>query len=144
MTILALILVIGIAWHNAPPPALSTPQELAEWSECDPAQIAHWIGGKVRYTEQGRWDPAELVMARQAGDCKGASAVAVAALSRCAGYDARIAVLNPASGQGRAHAVALYTDHRGRRGVVDSGNQRDYAPGTDWWEVVGEKWRIKP
>ncbi len=143
IALLPLLAAVGLFVATAPPP-LSTPQELAEWSKCDPAKISYWIGQSVEYTEQTKWDPAEVVMSRKSGDCKGNASVAVAALSRCAGYEPRIIVLHPVDGQGDSHAVALYTDHKGRRGYIDGSRQQSYPPGTPWASVargVGEKWR---
>lgn len=143
IALLPLILVGGLFIASAPP-SLKSPQELAEWAKCDPAKISYYIGRRIWYTEQPHWEDAELVMAREAGDCKGKTSVAVAALSRCAGYEPRVIVLHPLNGQGKNHAVALYTDHKGRRGFIDDARQESYPPGTPWAVVargVGKKWR---
>lgn len=131
IALLPLILVGGLFIASAPP-RLSTPQELAEWAKCDPAKISYYIGQRIRYTRQPHWEPAELVMARQAGDCKGKASVAVSALSRCAGYEPRIITYPTATGR---HAIAIYTDHKGQRGFIDDGRQEVYAPGTPWHEI---------
>ena len=131
IALLPLALAVGLFIASAPP-QLATPQDLAEWAKCDPAKISDYISQRIRYTRQPHWENAELVMARAAGDCKGKASVAVAALSRCAGYEPRIITYPTKAGR---HTIAIYTDHKGRRGFIDDGRQEVYAPGTPWHEI---------
>ena len=133
IALLPLALAVGLFIATAPP-SLNTPSELAAWSKCSPAKISYWIGQRVRYTYQPHWDPAELVMAREAGDCKGKASVAVEALNRCVGYEARIVTYATPTGR---HAVAVYRDHKGRRGYIDDARQENFPPGTEWAEIAG-------
>jgi len=117
--ILPLIVAAGLVFVTTPP-QLYTPQELAEWSRCKPEKMADYFAARMAYTEQDKWLPAEVVMTKQAGDCKGYSAVAKAALNRCAGYEARI-VIKDGTMPGKKHAIVVFTDHKGRQGIFDNG-----------------------
>lgn len=58
---------------------MSSPDDLAIYTRCDVDNIAHWVGQRVDYKEQGPvWDSAGVCMARGWGDCKCAAAVAEA------------------------------------------------------------------
>ena len=117
--ILPLLVAAGLVFVTTPP-HLYTPQELAEWSKCRPEKMADYLQARMAYAEQDRWLPASVVMAKQAGDCKGYSAVAKAALNRCAGYEARI-VIKDGKEPGKKHAIVVFTDHKGRQGIFDNG-----------------------
>ena len=114
-----MLLIAAIVALNAPP-QLYTPQELAEWSSCRPEKMADYLQARIKPEPQKGWLPAEVVMAKQAGDCKGYSAVAKAALNRCAGYEARI-VIKDGTMPGKKHAIVVFTDHKGRQGIFDNG-----------------------
>ena len=117
--ILPLLVAAGLLAVTAPP-QLYTPQELAGWSRCKPEKMADYFAARMAYAEQDKWLPAEVVMAKQAGDCKGFSTVAKAALNRCAGFEARI-VIKDGTAPGKKHAIVVFTDHKGRRGIFDNG-----------------------
>ncbi|HOX22228.1 MAG TPA: hypothetical protein PLL10_02095 [Elusimicrobiales bacterium] len=112
-----------------------SPDVLAQYTACDVDNISHWIGQRIEYREQGPvWDSAAVCMARGWGDCKCAATVARDTLNMCAGYEARVVVLR---GPRRAlHAVAVFTDHKGRRGYINGIGRRLFDPGTAWQDVI--------
>ena len=136
--IIPLSLIITLTACGTAP--MRTPQELAIYSRCDIDNISHWIGQSIEYREQQGWNVAENCMLRGYGDCKCAATVARDTMLAC-GYEAKIVILR---GNGKTHAVALFTDNRtGRRGFIDGIYRRTYSPGTPWPEVIngiGGKW----
>lgn len=124
---------------------VKTPSELASYKNCDPEGVAYYITNSITYGEQKRYLPAETCLAVREGDCKCMAVVARDTLNRCVGYDARVVVLAPESGQGNNHAIAVFTDYKGNRGFINWSQSRTFPPGTEWSEVVasvkGGPWR---
>ncbi|HNW44688.1 MAG TPA: hypothetical protein PKI19_09305 [Elusimicrobiales bacterium] len=122
---------------------VATPQELAVYTNCQPDRISHWIGQRIAYKKTEGWEPASVCMARGSGDCKCMAVVAEETLNACVGNDAQIAVLKNINA---THAVALYTDFKGRRGFINEIDRQDFEPGTDWLKIVkavrGGPWSI--
>ena len=112
-------------------------QQIAEQSKCEPAWVQYHTERAITYKLQGpNWYEADTCLSLGEGDCKCFAMVAREALSRCVGYEARIAVLRPL--KGNLHAVAIYTDHLGRRGFITQSTQKSYPKGTDWREIIDE------
>ena len=155
MLILAapLLLLVGIVAIHRPPPALSNPMELAAWSKCDPEEISRYVGTQVKYPEfpikQDTWLPADIIMRRQWGDCKGRAVVARDALLACDYRTARIATITtgvPGTIGYQRHAIVLFSDPKtGRRGYIDAEYVRTADPSTSWKDLVesDSRWRPK-
>ena len=154
MLILAapLLLLVGIVAIHRPPPALSNPMELAAWSKCDPEEISRYVGTQVKYPEfpikQDTWLPADIIMRRQWGDCKGRAVVARDTLLACDYRTARIATITtgvPGTIGYQRHAIVIFTDPKtGRRGYIDAEYVRRYEPTTPWADVVANEPRWWP
>ena len=118
----------------------STPksvQNIAEKSHCDPAWVQYHTERALTYKLQGpNWYEADTCLSIGEGDCKCFAMVAREALSRCVGYEARIAVLRPL--KGTLHAVAIYTDHKGQRGFITQSTQKSYPQNTQWVEIIDQ------
>jgi len=120
-------------------PAFYSPTHLAAWSHCDPALISDWIGEHIQYKDNqpSHWPRVEDCMIRGYGDCKCQALVAAETLNSCVSTEARIAVLQSVKRQNSRHAVAIYTDYRGRRGVISGPFHRQFTnTDTPWGEVV--------
>ena len=119
-----------------------TPQAIAEKSKCEPWQIAYYVNYSMDYVLQPKWEEAQTCLDRQTGDCKCFAVIARDSLNRCAGYEARIITL--ADGK-RRHAVAVFTDHKGKRGYIDSHLYGIYPQETTWEAIAKDmrgNWRI--
>jgi predicted transglutaminase-like cysteine proteinase len=114
------LLVAGALLIVTHPPHLYSPQELAEWAKCSPEKMADYLQARITYAKQDKWLPAEVVMTRGTGDCKGFSIVTKDTLNRCAGFEARI-VIKDGKEPGKKHAIVVFTDHKGRQGIFDNG-----------------------
>jgi len=114
-----------------------TPQAIAEKSKCEPWQIAHYVNYSMDYVLQPKWEDSQTCLDRQTGDCKCFAVVARDILNRCAGYEAGIVTLKDGD---KRHAVAVFTDHKGQRGYIDSYLYGLYPRGTDW-EVIAKDMR---
>ena len=119
-------------------PALKTPGELADYSRCDPVVIGSWLAGAVEYREQSGYAPAETVMDRRHGDCKGYAVVAVDTLRAC-GFYAHIVQLSHPDPEIPGHVIAVYTRRsNGRRGFINRGQVREYAPDVPWRDIIAD------
>jgi hypothetical protein len=128
------IVILGALLLSACYPNLKRPQDLAQWSKCDPGLVADWIGSMTQYRPMPIWEGAEVVMTRGFCDCKGRAVIARDTLLAC-GNQAYIVVLTD-SGKGKSHAVTGFELLDGSRGFINSNQYGIYKAGIPWTDIV--------
>jgi len=137
--IIIVLAICGAVAVNTPKPMYNV-QEVAEWSKCDPAKVAFYIG-TLQYEEQKDWLPAEVCLRLGEGDCKCFAQIAKEVLDRCAGYDNNIAILDPLI-RPSYHAVTLFTDHKGNKGFINGSYYGYLDSWDDVRDISGGPWEI--
>jgi hypothetical protein len=128
------IVILSALLLTACYPNLKRPQDLAQWSKCDPAAVADWIGSMTEYKIMPTWEAAGVVMERGFCDCKGRAVIARDTLLAC-GNQAYIVVLTDSS-KGKSHAVTGFELLDGRRGFINSSQYGIYKAGIPWTDIV--------
>ena len=114
-------LVLAFLLSGCINPRFYNPEELAEYTNCDPHKIAYWITGRMNYLEQGPfWDDAEICMRHETGDCKCAAKIAEETLLHCPKTVAWTEVITHKT-KGVKHAIAFFMKEDGRIGYIDWG-----------------------
>ena len=112
-------------------PKVKDVNELAKWSDCDPARISYWVGQRAEYKRTKGWNTATECMAKDQYDCKCSAVIASEALKAC-GYETRIATIKGPKG---VHAIALFWGSF-TRGFIDNVNYRTFSAGAKWADII--------
>jgi hypothetical protein len=131
--IIAVALLVGLNMGYKPP-KFNNAQELATWANCDPHKIAYATAQSITYVEHKGWEASSDCLKRRTGDCKCLAITSRDALNAC-GYEASIVSLHHHPLDKRpSHAIAVFTDNKGRRGYINGVNARLHGR-TEWADI---------